>query len=85
MTNASISIAARAARSPRSAAPVIVTAALGLGVGLDQIECLGLGKPGYCRALRLQAKSGAPLPRRRDSDIAIAYRITTTCKPSPDV
>jgi hypothetical protein len=53
--------------------PVIVSAALRLGEGLDQIERLGLGKPGDCRALRLEAEPRAPLPRRRESDVADCF------------
>jgi hypothetical protein len=53
--------------------PVIVSAALGLGEGLDQVERLGLGKPGDCRALHLEAEPRAPLPRRRDSDVADCF------------
>jgi hypothetical protein len=39
--------------------PVIVSAALGLGEGIDQVERLGLGKPGDRRALRLEAEPGS--------------------------
>jgi hypothetical protein len=50
--------------------PVIVGAALGLGVGLDQLERLGIAELRERRLLRLETETAATLPRRADPDVA---------------
>jgi hypothetical protein len=50
--------------------PVIVGAALGLGVGLDQLERLGIAELHERRLLRLEPEATATLPRRADPDVA---------------
>jgi hypothetical protein len=49
--------------------PVIVGATLGLGVGLDQLERLGIADFASAACCALETETAATLPRRADPDV----------------